>query len=102
MGNSSSRLMGVACAGLVVQPGRRCIEMRVVLIEGWALFSALCGLLLNQRALDPRTLRASLKLLETVKPQIALLRARLARRAAPLPLLEHPRLLNQRRVGDQT
>jgi hypothetical protein len=52
--------------------------------------------------LDPRTPRAPLKLLETVKPQIALLRARLARRAAPLPLLEHPRVLNQRRVGDQT
>jgi hypothetical protein len=44
MGNSSNRLVGVACAGLVAQPGRRCIEMRVVLIEGWALFSALCGL----------------------------------------------------------
>src|SRR5262249_2235109 len=53
MGNSPGRLMGVAGAGLVAQPGRRCIEMRVFLIEGWALFSAFCGLLLNQTPMIP-------------------------------------------------
>ena len=57
--------MEVAGAGLVAQPGRRWVEMRVFLIEGWALFSAFCGLLLNQKTHDPKTPRAPLKLLES-------------------------------------